>query len=590
MAAMDALQTPRQVVFTNKARCRDCYRCLRECPIKAIRICDDQAFVEADRCIACGTCVRECPQEAKSFRNDVDHAAALLEAGGVVAASIAPSFAACFGPDDAPRLADALRRLGFSYVAETAIGAFEVARATADHIATAPDAAHVCTACPAVVRYVEQYEPDMAPTLTPVVSPMIAHAQRIKEEQGDETKVVFIGPCVAKKAEAERPELAGLVDCVLTFTELLEWFDQAGITLGSFNPSAFDAEPAGDARFFPLPGGLARTAALDTDLLGTESLAVSSIDDIREAFENVRTAPGPVLIEPLFCTQGCVTGPGMPEEANTFRRRNDVLTYARTHQGMTPEKVPPRNGLTARFSTPPPIDPAIAEAEIQDILERTGKALPEDQLNCGACGYVSCRDQAIAVLRGMADTDMCIPHMRRLAEQRSDRIIETTPNGVVILDDHLKILHMNPAFRKMFQCTDAVLGKPISYLMDPEPFENLAVNSGDLAELTAHHGNYNLVCHQVIYPLRQEGQYVGVFVNITKSVANEEMLKRLRSETVRKARELLEHQVQVAQDMAQFLGESTAQSEELVRNLVSIATDRPRQSGDNWLWDTDIST
>lgn len=590
MNARDVGQRPGQVVFTNKARCRDCYRCLRACPVKAIRIVDGQAFVDPDRCIACGTCIRECPQEAKSFRNDVDRAMRIIGAGGPVAATLAPSFAAYFPPDQRGKLPAALRALGFAHVAETAIGAYAVGRGVRELVEAAPDACHICTACPAVVSYVEQYEPDLAPNLTPVVSPMVAHAREIKQRIGDSARVIFIGPCVAKKAEAELPEHSGLVDCVLTFAELEEWFNRADISIDAYEERPFDEQPGGDARFFPLPGGLARTASLTTDLLGMDTLAVSGIEELRQGLDVARGARRPMLIEPLFCPQGCVNGPGMPAPGNMYARRADLLDYARTHEGGAPSALPGLEALRRQFGARRVGPDSFPEEAIQEVLEQTGKGRTEDQLNCGACGYDSCRAKAVAVLEGMAAPEMCIPFMRRLAEQRSDKIIDTTPNGVVILDAHLRILHMNRAFRAMFQATDGSLGRHISYLMDPEPFERALGTRKEKLELTARHDTYGLVCHEIIYPLPDEQQYVGIFVNITSTMTTQQKLKRLRSETVLKAQQLLEHQVAMAQELATFLGESTARSEELVRNIQSMASEKPKEPGDNWLWDTDTST
>jgi len=230
----------------------------------------------------------------------------------------------------------------------------------------------------------------------------------------------------------------------------------------------------------------------------------------------------------------------------------------------------------------------VREEEIKRILALTGKVAPEDELNCGACGYNSCRDKALAVLRGMAEPEMCIPYMRRLAEQRSDRIMETSPNGIVILNEQLAIIAMNPAFRRFFMCSEACLGKPISYLMDPDPFERLASGAETLVEMTARHDRYHLVTHQIIYALREEHQYAGIFVNVTTTHDSQKKLTELRAQTVTQARELLEHQINMAQKMAQFLGESTAQGEQLVEHLMELTGPDEEQREDNgsdWLRD-----
>jgi PAS domain S-box-containing protein len=584
---------PRQVLFTNKARCRDCYRCVRVCPVKAIRMHEGQANVVESRCIGCGTCVRECPQGAKSYRHDLDRAVRLIASGVPVAVSVAPSFAAAYPAWQRRRLPSALRRLGFAYVGETALGAYHVARQTAAIAAARPERSHICTACPAVVRYVERYRPELVEHLVPVVSPMLAHARHIRARMPGEVRVVFIGPCVAKKAEAERPEHAGLVDCVLTFAELDEWFRGEAIDLSACEESDFDETPEGDARLFPLKGGSVRTSGWSTDLLAGDVVAASGFDNIGTVLDGLLTEGAPRLVEPLFCSQGCINGPAMIGHRNSFLGRSDVLSYASAQQGRAPEdRSYPE--LTARFhGCSADVEQPVTEEQIRHVLEMTGKARDTDQLNCGACGYATCRDKAVAVIRGMAEPEMCMPHMKRLAEQRVDRIIETSPNGIVILDEHLHILHMNPAFRRFFMCSDAVYGQPISYLFDPEPFERLASGQEQLVERTIEYRQYNLVCHEILYPLREERQYVGILVNVTHSRSSQEKLAHLREQTVLQARELLEHQIQMAQRLAQFLGESTAKGEDLVEKLLLLTEEdssriakRDQGNGGQWLRDT----
>jgi iron only hydrogenase large subunit-like protein/uncharacterized Fe-S cluster-containing protein len=558
------------IVFTNKAHCRDCYRCLRVCPVKAIRMTDGQAQVVAERCIHCGTCIRQCPQGAKSYRRDVATAEALLAGPGPVAASVAPSFAAAFEPWQQKRLASALRRLGFAYVGETAVGAWSVSKRTAEIARAEPDRAHVCSSCPAVVNYVEQYAPRHVEMLAAVVSPMLAHAGHIRQRLGEAARVVFIGPCIGKKAEAQRPANAGLVDCVLTFEELGEWLVSRGIDLAACEESRFDETPAGESRLYPLEGGALRTAGLLGDMLDRSVLTVTGFDAVRDAIEGTADQPG-LLIEPLLCDGGCINGPAAGCQNNLFARRRNVLSYAATER--LADKGTPADAPAASFGPANDDQPPISESEIAAVLEKTGKSDPRDQLDCGACGYATCRDKAIAVIRNMADAEICIPHMRRLAERRTDRIIETSPNGIVILDEQLRILSMNPAFGRYFMCSEAVCGKPIGYLMDPHGFERLACGEVDQIEGVARHERYNLTCHQILYALRDEKQYVGIFVNITRSQADREKLSQLRSETMMQARELMEHQVSMAQTIARFLGESTARGEQLVENLIAMTAE-----------------
>lgn len=563
-----------QVVYTNKARCRDCYRCVRVCPVKAIRMQKGQAFVVEERCISCGTCIRECPQGAKTFRKDLDVASKLIEEkSGMIVASVAPSFVSVFSEWEQKRLPSALRRLGFDRVEETAVGAHHVALETAEYV-NKFDRSHICTACPAIVNYVERYESEKKDLLVPVVSPMIAHARIIKE-QTPTAKVIFFGPCVAKKAEAEWPQHLGTVDCVLTFTELLEWLDQQEIKLSHLEESSFDSLPQGDAHLFPLEGGLLRTASMETDPLSQRIVPVSGFQEVQMALNGI--AEQNRIIEPLFCTQGCINGPALPEENGVYRRRQDVLRYAQLNQGrVSPESLTP-SLATSFISDKVEGDRNFmdfSEEEIQQVLERTGKAKPEDQLNCGSCGYSSCREKAIAVLRGMAEVEMCLPWMRRLAEQRSDRIIDSSPNGILMLDERLQIISMNAAFRRFFMCSEALYGKKISYLMDPEPFERLEAGEEELIEMTVEHEKYQLHFHQLMYALRDSNQYVGIFVNITDSLASKAQLAKMKDQTISQARALLDHQIRMAQNIAKTIGESTARTEELVQNILSQASDR----------------
>ncbi len=586
---MTQATTHAQVVYTNKAHCRDCYRCLRVCPVKAIKMENGQAFVVAERCIACGTCIRECPQGAKQYRHDVERASRLLAESPRVAVSVAPSFAAAYPGELHSRFVGALRRLGFAYIAETAVGAWLVAQETARLCNSQPDRSHICTACPAVVNYVEIYARDLLPQMVPVASPMIAHARQLKQRMGADTPVVFIGPCVAKKAEADRPQYTGLVDCALTFEELNEWLEREQINIADCAPDTFDESPAGEARLFPLAGGSIRTASLDSDLLSADMVSASGFDEVREALANTGRDAPPQVIEPLFCDQGCVNGPAIAADGSLYRRRREVIDYAHAHPGETAAYTPDPLTVRTEYAARHVPERTISEEQIHRMLERSGKGSPEDQLNCGACGYASCRDKAIAVIKGMAEPEMCIPHMKRLAEQRTDRIIETSPNGIFILDQHLRVIHMNPAFRRFFGCSEAMLGHPVSEIMDPEPFMRLTSGEVDSITMVARHEKYGMVCHQILYALPDDEQYAGIFVDITNNRENKEKLDQLREQTVAQARELLDHQVRMAQTIARFLGESAGQGEALLDRLMELASGENGDQMDEGAWSRDTS-
>lgn len=572
------------IITTQRARCRDCYRCLRVCPVKAIRMENGQAHVVTERCLACGTCIRECPQQAKTFRNDLQRVKAIL-ADGPTAASLAPSYAGWLSDWERRRLPSALRRLGFHLVTETAVGALLAAKHSATHFNASNGRNDLCTACPAAVQYIRRYQKPAISRLLPTASPMQTHARLLKSAHPG-LHVIFIGPCIAKKLEADNGPEDG-VDAAITFIELQEWLEAEDVKLTQCEESRLDLAPCGEARFFPLPGGFARTAALQTDLADPQTIAVTGFDEIRAALAIDRRGGPPLLIEPLFCLQGCINGAAWPENDNIFDRRRRLMEYARGDDAAstTPSAVNTDELPTDLASAVPPApsadtDKEYSEEEILRVLAQIGKIDPADQLNCGACGYPTCRDKAIAVLAGMAEVEMCIPYMRRLAERRTDRIIETSPNGILITDEDLTIISMNPTFRKFFNCSDGVLGKHLSYLMDTAPFEKvLADNTAPLVNTVVHHHNYQISCRQLIYRLQAEKQIVGIFISLARGKAQRE-LHELKQQTLRRAGELLEHQVSMAQQMARFLGESTAHGEELVRNLMEMASHATTRNDD----------
>jgi len=589
--AIAATNDPGPVVFTNKARCRDCYRCVRICPVKAIRVVDGQAAVDPNRCIACGSCVRECPQGAKSVRDDLHRARQLLAGPRPVAISVAPSFAGFFEDWECERLPSVLRQLGFKHVAETASGAWHVAQATARHVQEYPGRTHLCSSCPAFVRYVERYCPAASERLVPVVSPMLAHARLIREQLGSDFAVVFVGPCVAKKVEADQSRAEFHVDCALTFNDLRRWLGEEGLDLASCEESRFDETPGGSARLFPIEGGSLKTADLVCDLTSDESVVISGAEEIKTALATP-FPPEVKLVEALFCPQGCIQGPaGGSKDSLGMVARQRVLAYAAARgPGETPAS---HILLAATYPSHPVPEGRFSEESIRAVLARSGKTTAEDELNCGACGYDSCRAKAIAVLQGLAEPEMCIPFMRLQAERRSDRIMESSPNGIVILDSRLHILGLNPSMKRLFACSDALLGQHISRLLDPQPFEDALARRQGTIDGVVRSERYGIVYRHLIYPLAEDEQVVGIFLNLTEGTQSREALEHLQAETVLQAQQLLDHQIHMAQTLTRLLGESTAQGETLVNKLVDLAASSSgagRAAKDFDPWPTDTST
>ena len=410
------MEAPR-FVDTIKERCRMCYTCVRECPAKAIRIVEGQAEVIGRRCIACGNCVRICSQKAKQVVRSVDIVERLLAQPDRVAAIVAPSFPKEFDACDYTQVVGMLRALGFDLVNEVAFGADLVAEWYRRMLNDGDHWQRISTACPAVVAFVEKYHPELVESLAPVVSPMVACARALKRTYGDSTRIVFIGPCVAKKAEAASESLRGEVDAVLTFIELGEMLSAHGVTPETVTPAEFDPPHGGLGALFPISRGMLQAAHIDEDLVDGEVVATEGRTNFVDAVEEF--AQGGLrakLLEVLAC-QGCIMGPGMTRKAALFSSRAPVARYVARRLATLDEAAWRRSleefgdlDLSRSYTVS---DQRIAVPEedlLQRILRNMGKLTPEDELNCGACGYDTCREHAAAICKGLAENEMCLPY------------------------------------------------------------------------------------------------------------------------------------------------------------------------------------
>lgn len=566
------MENKTSIVYTNKAKCRDCYRCVRVCPVNAIKMEKGQANVIPENCISCGSCIPECPQNAKTYVKNTEQVLEYFSQGKKVIISIAPSFASVYTLWERKRLASALRQAGFSVITETAIAAHHVAHQTRQLIEQNPDKTHICTACPAVVNFIEKYSHSEINNLTPIVSPMLAHGRMLKKKYGEDCKVVFAGPCVAKKEEAIHPENKKFVDAVLTFSELNEILEHQKVNLKACEESSFDEEAVGMSRLFPLEEGLLKTAKINEEFISSNKFfAISGFSEVKDALDTVKQNNGDYVIEPLFCSSGCINGPVLRENS-LLKRRQELINYfdEKKNNGKTEEI---NEDLSFNFSKSATLNETVfSESQIYEVLKSTGKTSKEEELNCRACGYDTCRDKAIAVLQGIAEKEMCMPYMRRLAEQKNDQLIAADPNGIVILNNQLEIINMNPAFKKMFVGSDSLIGKKASILFDPEPFEQIITQKVSKFSDIVKYPNYNLVCHLLCYAIEEAQQYVGIFVDITDVHFNKEKLRDLKTETILQAQELMEHQVNMAQELAKFIGDHTARGEMLMNKLIKEIT------------------
>ena len=408
---------PTGYVTTIRERCRMCYTCIRECPAKAIRVKDGQAEVIPDRCIACGNCLRVCSQQAKQYRDSVNEVEQLLAGNGKVVACIAPSFPAEFHELGEGELVGMIRELGFDRVCEVSFGADLVAKRYRSVVEDSGDQRFIATSCPAVVAYIERFYPHLVSSLLPIVSPMVATARAVRKIYGDDVSVIFVGPCLGKKMEANSKNVAGDIDAVLTFGELRRMFERAGVKAESVLEDDFDPPHGGLGGLFPIGRGMLQAADLPEDLKTGNIVAVEGHNHVREAVKEFSAGDlGARLLEALCC-EGCIMGAGIENSLPLFNRRRRVREYVCRREERMDHDVWHATiarmedlDLSREFTVEDQRISAPAEDEIQAILAGMDKHGPDDELNCGACGYETCREHAVAIHQGLAENAMCLPH------------------------------------------------------------------------------------------------------------------------------------------------------------------------------------
>ena len=534
-----------------KSNCKNCYKCIRNCPVKSIKFADGQANIIPDECILCGRCFVNCPQDAKQIRDDVPRVKEMIASGKKVIASVAPSFIAEFPLMDFAAMKDALLKLGFADAQETAIGATIVKTEYEKMIASGKHDVIISSCCHSVNALIQKYYPSVLPYLADVLSPMLAHCRVIKEENPGAC-AVFIGPCISKKEEAE---LYGECDVALTYEELEAWMNEAGVV-----PAGDSTEPdeGKRGRFFPIKGGIIKS--MHTENTGFTYLAVDGVQNCIAAIKEIESgALKNCFIEMNACEGACINGPAISHHHkpllsgevkvvafagdDEFRVAMPIDTFKNIPYIGTHEKIP-------------------GEAAIKEILAKMGKTSPEQELNCGSCGYPTCREKAIAVYQGKADLSMCLPFLKEKAETFSGYVINNTPNAIFVLDENLCVQQINKAGCALFnlKTPSDILGSPIVRLLNPADYLGVMTSGVPIKEKKHYLAEYKkYVAETIVY----DHEYHIVF-SIMRDITREEERQRERSElcnkTVAITNEVIEKQMRVVQEIASLLGETTAET------------------------------
>lgn len=535
--------------------CMHCYKCIRNCPVKAIRFSDNQAAIVGEECVLCGRCFVSCPQNAKRIHNDLPKAQDLVAGISPVYASLAPSFAANYPGATIETMGKVLAALGFAGAEETAQGATLVKQRYDDMVEAGESSVIISTCCHTVNMLVEQYYPEILPYMAAVASPMQAHARCLRARH-PEAKVVFLGPCISKKAEAAR--YPDDVDCALTFEELDAWFAEAGIDPAA-SPGPPRKDERGKARLFPIAGGILRT--MDKKNSEYDYIAVDGMENCIAALKDI--AAGDIdhcFVEMSACSGSCIGGPAMSREAGIIRGTSKINAYARPNDFV----VSPisEEGLTRQLQFNVGSQAKFSESAIVEVLRKIGKTQPEDELNCGSCGYDTCREKAVAVLSGKANLEMCLPYLMKKAQSFSDTIIKNTPNGIVVLNEMLEVQQINAAACRILNVKreEDVLDRNVICLLDPELFLQVLDGTGpvyDKRQYLTEYGRY--VKLTVLYD-EDSSLLIGIMRDITETETARVARREVADKTIRVTDEVIDRQMRTVQEIASLLGETAAET------------------------------
>ena len=536
-----------------KSNCKNCYKCIRHCPVKAIRFSGNQAHIIGNECILCGHCFVVCPQNAKEIVDGTEKVRVLIQSGDPVVVSLAPSFIANYEGVGIESMRRALKKLGFYDVEETAVGA-TIVKTEYEHLLSDEKRDIVISSCcHSINLLIQKYFPRELPYLADVMSPMQAHCADIKKRIPN-AKTVFIGPCVAKKDEAEYYE--GIVDAVLTFEELTNLLKNEHIEL----EKELDETPESRARFFPTTGGILKTMAQNAP--GYTYMAFDGVENCISVLKDIESGKiHKCFIEMSACVGSCVGGPVMEKyHRSPAHDYMSVAQYAGTRDFDIDQ--PDALSLKKHFSVIEHKAILPAEYEIAAVLRQMGKFKPSDELNCGSCGYNSCREKAIAICQGKAEISMCLPFLKDKAESFSDTIVKNTPNGLIVLNENLEVQQINAAARKIMNIRSEsdVLGEPVIRILDPAVFVQVRNSGATVTNQKVYLAEYRKYVEQTVVYDRESRLLIGIMRDITDEEADREKKARINKQTVEVADTVVEKQMRIVQEIASLLGETAAET------------------------------
>lgn len=563
-------------IYTEKNDCQDCYKCIRECTLKAIKMVDHSASIIQDNCIYCGHCTTLCPVGAKKVKDDITKVKLLLNQGKEVYVSLAPSYYAEFPEYSPGEFISMLKSLGFTAVSETALGAETVSAYVNQYLKAADDGVFISSCCPSVVELIHKYYNHQKGKILPVDTPMLTHGKILRQHYGKDISIVFIGPCVAKKKEADMNP--GIIDAVITFKRLREWMEDAGIikeNIQSTTEDDFQPRTANKGKLYPLEGGMIDSVLENSKIENLNHLSLSGVERIIPVLNQLDKLEGKhkVFLELMACEGGCIEGPGNSNDDSVIVKTLNINSLKK-NEGAGLFSLDAIPDLVNNFNYFEPVTKkTFSELEINDTLHSIGKVSSKYELNCGGCGYESCRDFAKAVLSQKAERTMCVSYMRRIAQDKANALLQRMPYGVVIVDRELKVVESNQLFAKLtgedaeiaFDAKPGLEGADLRKLIPyASYFENLMVSGETMLERDIRMGNQ--LIHLSIFTIQANQLLCGIVHNLRIPELN-------REEIVKRTRTVISDNLKTVQKIAFYLGENASNMETLLNSIVNIQND-----------------
>ena len=572
-------------IYTEKRECQDCYKCVRTCPVKAIKVEGGYASVVPELCIYCGHCVAVCPNGAKRVRDDLPSARQLLSSKEAVFVSLAPSYVTEFHGLPPVQLIAAIKKLGFAGVSETALGAQQVSAQAARLLQENPGRVLASSACPTVVCYLQKHRAGGGEMISGLLSPLLTHCKMLRQHFGEDIGIVFIGPCIAKKIEAaQHPEL---LDVVLTFEGFRRWLEQERIVPEKMATSAADVfvpERSAEGAWYPVDGGMIAGMKSTCTVNDCSLMAFSGLSAIRKALDGIEEMKpdNGLFLELLACEGGCVNGPKVLRHDATVVKRHRILRSVTSLEVPFPR--PPLVATPADFTVAPVTALRYSDSQIREALRNVGKFSAADELDCGGCGYDTCREFGIALIGQKAERSMCVTYMRKLAHKKANALIQKMPSAVVIVNDAMRIIEFNNAFTRLF-AADKAAGEEGAVSIDgialaevmpfASLFHNVLKTGEDILDRDLRY--QNAILHATIFSIEKHCLVGGILQDITKPVVQKEQV-------IRKAREVIQKQLATTQQIAYLLGENAAESEITLNSIIESFSppkpDDPKETND----------